>query len=219
MKMLSRVFIAVFVASILGTAAWGEDGWGNSGAMPMPVKDSMRANHWWWPKTPSPDESGNDVWGNGGLVYSEYAPPLPPPPPTPPAVPAQLPVVSAPPTVVERSVPVLNSVLFGFDRFALNDAGRAEIAQVADLLQENPGDTVVIEGHTDDVNRSGNPEYNTLLGQRRADSVRDALLEMGVAARRVEAESHGENTPAVPNASDANRAKNRRVVFVYNIED
>jgi len=219
MRILSGVFIAVFVASILGTAAWGEDGWGNSGAMPMPVKDPMRTNHWWWPKAPSPDASVNDVWGNGGLVYGEYSAPLPPPPPTPRAAPAQLPAVSVPPTVVERSVPVLNSVLFGFDRFDLNDSGRAEIEQVADLLEENAGDTVVIEGHTDDVNRSGNPKYNTLLGQRRADTVREVLLEMGVAARRVEAESHGENDPAVPNTSDANRAKNRRVVFVYSIED
>ncbi len=55
MRMLSGVFIAVFVACILGTGAWGEDGWGNSGAMPMPVKDSKRTNHWWWPKTPSPE--------------------------------------------------------------------------------------------------------------------------------------------------------------------
>jgi len=58
---------------------------------------------------------------------------------------------------------------------------------------------VVIEGHTDNVNRSGNPEYNTILGQRRADSVRDVILDMGVAARRVKEESHGKDDPAVPN--------------------
>ena len=217
MKMLSRLFIVAFLACILETSAWGEDGWGNSGAMPMPVKDSMRANHWWWPKTPSPDSSRNDVWGNGGLVYANYSEP-PPPRPTPPPAAAQLPAASPPP-VVERSVPVLNSVLFGFDRFELNDAGRSEIAQVVKLLRENSSDTVVIEGHTDDVNRSGNPEYNRILGQRRADSVRDVMLEMGLAAKRVAAESHGENDPALSNTSGANRAKNRRVVFVYSIED
>ncbi len=135
MRMLSRVFVAALMACILGTGAWGQDDWGNSGAMPMPVKDSVRANHWWWPKTPSPDASGNDVWGNGGLVYGEYAPP-PPPRPTPPASPAQLPSVSAPPTIVERSVPVLNSVLFGFDRFDLNDTGRRNRPSCRSLTRE-----------------------------------------------------------------------------------
>jgi len=217
MRTLSHAFSLMFLACILGFGASANEDWGNTGAMPMPVKDSERSNHWWWPKTPSPDASVNTIWGNAGLVYGEYTRPTPPPPPPPPP-----PVVAAaptPPTVVKRNVPVLNNVLFGFDQFNLNDTGRAEIERVVNLLRENTDDTVVIEGHTDDINGSGNPEYNTLLGQRRADSVREVLLELDVAAKRVQAKSHGENNPAVPNTSDANRAKNRRVVFVYSIED
>ncbi len=116
-------------------------------------------------------------------------------------------------------MPVLNHVLFEFAESEVKDAGRVEISKVADILKDNPGDTVTIEGHTCDVNRSGDPDYNTKLGQRRADAVQVVLLESGTDADRVNAVSLGEGQPAVPNTSDENRRLNRRVVFVYAISD
>jgi outer membrane protein OmpA-like peptidoglycan-associated protein len=110
-------------------------------------------------------------------------------------------------------------VLFDFDKYDVKDTGQAEIAKVAGILKDNPGDTVTIEGHTCDINRSGDPDYNTKLGQRRADAVQAVLIENGIDADRVNAASFGESRPAVPNTSDENRQLNRRVVFVYSISD
>jgi outer membrane protein OmpA-like peptidoglycan-associated protein len=120
---------------------------------------------------------------------------------------------------VSRQVPVFNHVLFDFDKSTVKPEGRTEIGKVADLLKQYPKDTVTVEGHTDNVNRSGDPQYNQKLGQRRADAVVKVLTDGGVAASRVSAQSFGDTRPAVPNTSDANRALNRRVVFVYKVND
>lgn len=116
-------------------------------------------------------------------------------------------------------MPVLNNVLFDFDKSKVKDSGRVEIAKVAAILKDNPGDTLTIEGHTCDINRSGDPDYNVKLGQRRADSVMGVLLENDISEGRVSTASFGESRPAVPNTSDENRQLNRRVVFVYSISD
>ena len=149
------------------------------------------------------------------MVYGMFTPAAPPPPPPPPTPP---PVVEPAP-IIERSVPVLNNVLFGFDQSDIGGAGQTEISKVADILKANSGDTVTIEGHTCDINNSGDSEYNVKLGQRRADAVRAVLITNGIGARRVSAKSFGESRPAVPNSSDENRRLNRRVVFVYAISD
>ena len=82
-------------------------------------------------------------------------------------------------------------------------------------MKKNAGDTVTVEGHTCD---KGADAYNQALGQRRADSVTKALTGGGVAANRVASVSKGEKAPAVPNSSEANRSKNRRVVFLFKIK-
>lgn len=182
--------------------------WAQSGATPDPVKDSSRSGYWWWPKEPSSNANDDELWGNRGKIFHVYTPPAPPAPPQP----AQPPVAQPPrPT---RQIPVFNHVLFDFDRSDLKPEGKAEIDKVIALLKEFPGDTVVIEGHTCNV---GAADYNMGLGQRRADAVRKYMLDNGIAANRVTAISKGENEPAVPNDTPANRRLNRRAVFVYSI--
>lgn len=70
---------------------------------------------------------------------------------------------------------------------------------------------VGVYGHTDDV---GNPTSNQSLSESRAASVRSYLVQNGLRADRVESRGHGEDEPLVPNSSNANRAKNRRVQIV-----
>jgi len=70
--------------------------------------------------------------------------------------------------------------------------------------------TVVVEGHTDNT---GKAAYNQLLSQRRAEAVRDIIInKMGIAADRVTAKGYGESQPAADNSSREGRLKNRRVL-------
>ncbi|MFP6615366.1 MAG: OmpA family protein, partial [Candidatus Hydrogenedentota bacterium] len=145
-----------------------------------------------------------------GVIYNMFTPPSPPPPPAAPQ-----PITEAP--KVERSIPIFNHVLFDFDESTVKAQGVTEIKRVAGELNANSDDNVTVEGHTDNVNRSGDPQYNQKLGQRRADAVTKVLIDNGVNASRITAVSKGESSPAVPNSSDANRQKNRRVVFKFQI--
>lgn len=223
----SLVMTLVLLAGSTATAqvrSWDNlDWWAQSGASPDPVKASGGPGYWWWPMAPTSNADDGNLWGNRGVVYGMFTPappPPPPPPPEPPPLPPppETPAAASAPTP-QRSVPVLNNVLFDFDKSKVKDSGRVEIAKVAGILKDNPGDIVTIEGHTCDINRSGDPDYNVKLGQRRAETVMAVLLENGISEGRVSTASFGESRPAVPNTSDENRQLNRRVVFVYSISD
>jgi peptidoglycan-associated lipoprotein len=71
---------------------------------------------------------------------------------------------------------------------------------------------VRLEGHTDE---RGSREYNIGLGERRAQTVRRALLVQGVAEAQITTVSYGEERPAVAGSDEAAFAQNRRVEFVY----
>ncbi|PCJ56768.1 MAG: hypothetical protein COA73_11565 [Candidatus Hydrogenedentota bacterium] len=217
------VMVVAMLVSFTGVASAGSQSmddmswWAQSGATPNPVKDGSRSGYWWWPTTPTSNVNDSEVWGNRGVVYNMYTPAPPAPPVEAPravATPAPAPAPS-----VQRSVPVFNHVLFGYDSSSVKSAGNAEVANVAGILKDYPGDNITIEGHTDNKNGSGDPNYNTKLGQRRADAVKQILLDNGIAPGRVTTVSKGDTDPAVPNDTDANRAKNRRVIFVYKIND
>jgi chemotaxis protein MotB len=80
--------------------------------------------------------------------------------------------------------------------------------RIAQLLIQHPELKVRIEGHTDNA---GRPESNVALSQKRADAVKQALVERGVAADRIVAEGVGEARPIANNATPAGRQENRRV--------
>jgi OOP family OmpA-OmpF porin len=193
------------------------DWWAQSGAKADPVKDSSYSGYWWWPTDPASNADDGELWGNRGVVYSMYTPKAPTPP-APPPTPAP-PPAPTPPPAVSRQVPVFNHVLFDFDKSVVKPEGVTEIGKVSAMLKQYPKDTVTVEGHTDNVNRSGDPQYNQKLGQRRADAVAKVLTDQGVDKSRVSTASYGDTRPAVPNTSDGNRALNRRVVFVYKVND
>jgi OmpA-OmpF porin, OOP family len=94
--------------------------------------------------------------------------------------------------------------------------GSAEVEQnkvldaVADTLRAHPAAKVRLDGHTDAV---GNGEANRQLSQRRAEKVKEYLVERGVGSERIEATGKGETEPLDPSASEAN-PENRRVELV-----
>jgi outer membrane protein OmpA-like peptidoglycan-associated protein len=91
----------------------------------------------------------------------------------------------------------------------LSPKGQNLVGQVARLLVRNPDILRVrIESHTDDP---GSDSANLLLSQRRAESVRDALVALGVAEDRLEVFGHGRKKPLASSRTAAGRAKNERV--------
>ena len=175
--------------------------WGNSGATPEPVKDPVRA---------ASNVNDTEMWGNRGKVMHTWEKPVdaPPPPPPPP-----------PPTETPKKThvaPVLNHILFDFDKAVLKPEGKAEVDKAVAHLKEWPGDTVLIEGHTCDI---GEAAYNEGLGGRRANAVKTYMVEAGISADRISTKSFGETQPAVANDSAANRKLNRRAVIVTTLKD
>jgi outer membrane protein OmpA-like peptidoglycan-associated protein len=104
----------------------------------------------------------------------------------------------------------LNNLFFDFDSSSLTKESELELERVIELLNTNPGMTVEISAHTDD---KGSDEYNTKLSQHRAESVVRFLTQKGINKDRMLAKGYGESAPSVPNESEENRAKNRRVEF------
>ncbi len=103
-------------------------------------------------------------------------------------------------------------IYFDFDSAAIREEFRPIIEAHAAYLAERPQVHVILEGHTDE---RGTREYNLALGERRAESVRQALLLLGVSPEQVTTISYGEERPADPGHNEAAWAKNRRVVIVY----
>jgi outer membrane protein OmpA-like peptidoglycan-associated protein len=82
---------------------------------------------------------------------------------------------------------------------------------LATMMQEKPDYKLNLNGYTDNV---GKAESNLLLSQKRADAVKDYLIEQSIGANRIIAKGFGMENPIADNATPAGRAKNRRVDFI-----
>ena len=90
------------------------------------------------------------------------------------------------------------------------------LKEVADFMATYPGTTAVIEGHTDSV---GSAAYNLTLSQRRAESVRDYLIQnFNINPDRLTAKGFGEDRPVASNDTKEGRSKNRRIQAVFTAE-
>ena len=105
----------------------------------------------------------------------------------------------------------LGDVLFGTDLSRLNPDGMRTAQKLAQVLQQNPMRTVLIEGFTDST---GTAAHNLELSDKRASAVRKALLEQGVPDSRIATRGYGEAHPVTANDTAGNRQLNRRVEIV-----
>lgn len=102
-----------------------------------------------------------------------------------------------------------STVYFEHDKVDFTPQTRARLNQIRDYLKADKTlDLMLIEGHTDSM---GGRWFNQQLGKRRAEAVRDYLLQSGIDAKRVQTVTYGERKPAADNKSEYGRAKNRRV--------
>src|SRR5687767_11118215 len=100
-------------------------------------------------------------------------------------------------------------IYFDFDSYTVRANERTKIEQVAQFLQSS-SNTIIIAGFTDE---RGTPEYNRGLGERRAQSVRQAIIAAGGGGDRLQTVSFGAEMPTDAGSNESAWAKNRRAEF------
>src|SRR5262245_24792927 len=120
----------------------------------------------------------------------------PPPPPGAPAKPSEF-----------TANPNLKDIHFDFDKYDIRPGDARILDANATWLKTNPGNLVLIEGHTDE---RGTAEYNLALGERRAKSTMNYLVAQGVAANRITIISYGKERPLCSERTESCWAMNRR---------
>ena len=106
-------------------------------------------------------------------------------------------------------VNVGDRVFFGFDKYNLTGEARGVLEKQAAWLKRYPSVTVMIEGHADE---RGTREYNLGLGDRRANSVKDYLVALGISPGRIKTISYGKERPVALGSNEQAWAQNRRGV-------
>ena len=112
-------------------------------------------------------------------------------------------------------VTLSGSILFRSAKSALLSSAQVKLDQVAKALLAVRARNLIVEGHTDS---QGSESYNQGLSLRRAEAVRDYLVQRGYPADRIQAHGKGEGSPIADNASPEGRANNRRVEIVIERE-
>ena len=105
----------------------------------------------------------------------------------------------------------LGDSFFEYDKYTLTPEARSILAADAEALMKKPETRILIEGHCDE---RGTTEYNLALGDKRANAVRDFLVNYGVDRNRIETISYGEERPFAQGTTEAAWAQNRRAHFV-----
>lgn len=132
-----------------------------------------------------------------------------------------MPASSSGPTEISRTIrlrklvvgtrSVLRNIYFDFDKATFKDESYNELNKLQNMMASNPGMSIEISGHTDNI---GSKAYNKSLSQRRANAVKDYLVNKGIDSRRVTAAGYGEEKPLASNDDERDgRELNRRVEF------
>jgi len=108
---------------------------------------------------------------------------------------------------------VNEDVYYAFDSSTLDAAAQGVLKSKAEYMLTNSNAAVTIEGHCDE---RGTSEYNMALGQKRAESAKKYLTNMGVSASKMNTVSFGKERPVEPGHNEAAWSKNRRAHFVPN---
>ena len=102
-------------------------------------------------------------------------------------------------------------IYFETDRHNINSASAFILESQANWLKSTPGFQIIVEGHCDE---RGTREYNLALGERRANSVKEFLVSLGVEPGRVTTISYGKERPSAEGSTSESWAENRRAVTV-----
>jgi peptidoglycan-associated lipoprotein len=105
----------------------------------------------------------------------------------------------------------LQTVYFAFDSSNLDSDTKEAVKANAEFLKSNANVDIQVEGHCDE---RGGRQYNLALGERRAKAVRDYLVALGVASKRISTISYGNERPKAEGNDESAWSQNRRANFV-----
>ena len=106
---------------------------------------------------------------------------------------------------------IMEDIYFEFDKSRLTPETRAKLKEHAQWMMDHPTVNIIIEGHCDE---RGTEQYNLALGERRAYSVKNYIMSLGIASMRMQTISYGENVPKVEGSDEWAWSQNRRAHFV-----
>ncbi len=108
---------------------------------------------------------------------------------------------------------ILNSILFDYNEYRLNEAAKQEVERIFLMMKDLPETTIELTGHTDS---KGSPEYNLRLSHKRAQSVASLLMDLGIEEDRISIIAQGESLPiAINKYEDGSDAPNGRMLNRY----
>ena len=106
-----------------------------------------------------------------------------------------------------RNMFLSEDIYFEFDKSTLDSMSQDILSRKADWMRDNSAVVVSIEGHCDE---RGTNEYNLALGEKRAESAKSFLVDLGIEAYRISTVSYGEERPVDTGQNEEAWAKNRR---------
>jgi len=142
--------------------------------------------------------------GDGGSQQATARVTVNAPPPPPPPAPS--------PTEEEMFAQNIKDIYFEYDKSDIRADQQGSLQSDISFLRQHPNISFTIEGHCDE---RGSTEYNLALGDSRANSVRNALVQAGVAADHIKTISYGKERPFCTESTEACWQQNRRGHFVY----
>jgi peptidoglycan-associated lipoprotein len=120
-----------------------------------------------------------------------------------------------PSEINQEMAEIFKNIYFDYDSYEIKKEYIEILKKIGDYLVKKPEILVLIEGHCDE---RGTREYNLVLGEQRALSVRNFLINLGVSPKRLFTVSYGEDKPAVIGNNENAWAKNRRCEFKIGME-
>ncbi len=106
----------------------------------------------------------------------------------------------------------LDDVLFDFEQSSLRAQAHSIVEKAAAYLESNPERTALVEGHTD---HTGDHDYNQTLSQARSQSIKNALVSLGINENRIQTKGLGETSPVADNNTIEGRKANRRSEIIF----
>lgn len=112
--------------------------------------------------------------------------------------------------IKKGSVEILSNIFFAFNAYDLQEKSVAELQRLVRFLNQNPGVSIEIGGHTDNI---GTADYNIALSEKRAKSVYDYLVSKKISPSRMKIKGYGSGQPIADNNTEDGRQRNRRIEF------